>query len=74
MSKKITILVVEMKHQMNRQEILDILKEGANFELDENNGHGFGSIGRCPECKDMTNFDYCYVHYPKKRNLLVINK
>ena len=71
MSKKILIFVVEMKQTyMNRQEILNILKEGADFSLDEYDGHGFGSIGRCPQCKDMTNFEYCYVHYPKMKNLL----
>lgn len=54
---------------MDRQEILDILKQGANFELGED-GHGYGAINRCPECKDMTQYDYSHSHYPKKKALL----
>ena len=34
---------------MNRQEILDILKEGANFTINEN-GFGYGAINHFPEC------------------------
>lgn len=69
MSKKILIFVVEMKQPMNRQEILDILKEGANFTINEN-GFGYGAIDRCPECKTMSAFNYLYVHYPTKARLL----
>lgn len=58
-----------MKHHMNRQEILNILKEGANFTIDKN-GFGYGAINCFPECKTMTPFNYLYVHYPEKAKLL----
>ena len=59
---------------MNRQEILDALKEGANFTLDEN-GHGFGAINNFPECSPksespMDPFTYMNIHYPVKARLL----
>ena len=54
---------------MTRQEILDILKEGANFSLDEK-GYGFGAVNRCPECKGITSDYYWYVLYPAKTKLL----
>lgn len=59
---------------MNRQEILDTLKKGANFTLDEN-GHGFGAINNFPECNTnsevhMTSYEYHWIHYPKMVVLL----
>lgn len=61
--------VDDFVYDMDRQEILDILKQGANFELGED-GHGYGAINRCPECKDMNQYDYSHSHYPKKKALL----
>lgn len=59
---------------MNRQEILDVLKTAANFELDEN-GHDYGSINNFPECNldsedSMTLGWYKSVHYPRMARLL----
>ena len=60
--------------EMNRQEILDILKEGANFTIDDT-GHGFGAINHFPECNTnsevhMTPYEYHWIHYPKMVRLL----
>lgn len=59
---------------MNRQKILDILKEGANFTIDEK-GNGFGAINNFPECNmksenRMTLYAYHNLHYPIKARLL----
>ena len=55
---------------MNRKEILDVLKEGANFTIDET-GHGFGAINAFPECAgQMDQFTYMNIHYPVKARLL----
>lgn len=48
--------------------LITILKKSANFELHEN-GHGYGAINRCPECKDMTLKEYD-LHYQKCKQLL----
>lgn len=52
---------------MTPKEILEVLKECANFELEKTESgliHGFGSINSCPICKDMSQEYYCSVHYP----------
>ena len=58
---------------MTVKEILDTLKIAANFELKKSEDgriDGFGAINRCPQCKNMTQYDYSYEHYPKMKNLL----
>lgn len=51
---------------MSWQEILDILKECAHFELEEASYGltGFGAINMCPECREMSVEHYRTVHYP----------
>ena len=58
---------------MEAKEILEKLKEGANFELKSwPNGsyYGSGAINRCDECKDMTIEHYYNYHYPEKSKKL----
>ena len=59
---------------MTKEEILNILKEGANFVINEN-GFGFGAINNFPECdmkseNCMSLLTYYHVHYPAKARLL----
>ena len=56
---------------MNREEIFNILKEAANFELEQRTfgPFGYGSIEHCPGCKDMANAEYIF-HYNKMKKLL----
>jgi hypothetical protein len=56
-------------------EILQKLKEGANFELKFENGEfdGYGAINKFDECKldsGHTQYWYDYVHYPEKKKIL----
>jgi len=44
---------------MTTEEILKVLQECTNFDGTN------GAINQCPECKDMTQYDYSYIHYPK---------
>lgn len=65
---------------MTTKEIIDTLKEGANFhfyKVNKVNGfcHGYGAINNFDECNldntpHMTNAEYCYLHYPNKKRLL----
>ena len=57
---------------MKPTEIIRILKEAANIDIEYKDGmwNGYGSIIRCPECKNMTFHDYCTQHYPAKKALL----
>ena len=57
---------------MKSDEILRILKEAANLDIEYKDGmwNGYGSIIRCPECKNMSSHDYCTQHYPAKKALL----
>lgn len=60
---------------MEFREILEKLKEGANFELKFENGHlgGCGAINKFDECKlDSGHTQYWYdnVHYPEKKKIL----
>lgn len=61
---------------MNTEEILNKLKEGANFKLERtDNGryNGFGAINRFDECKIENNPSsswYNNVHYPAKKKIL----
>lgn len=57
---------------MKPTEITRILKEAANFTPKYENGvwSGYGSIIKCPECKNMTTSEYCSYHYPAKKSLL----
>lgn len=54
---------------MNRGEILEVLKVGANFQFDKD-GYGYGAINLCPECEGMSLWEYKYEHYPKMAELL----
>ena len=56
---------------MTKKEIFDILKEAANFEIEQRSfgTHGYGSIAHCPQCKDMNQFEYS-LHYDKMKKLL----
>lgn len=57
---------------MTTNEILQALKEGANFEI-EPKGTGWGSISNFPECRNknggMTSHQYD-IHYEKKKKIL----
>ena len=57
---------------MITNEILQALKEGANFEI-KPKGTGYGSISNFPECRNkngvMTSHQY-YIHYEKKKKIL----
>lgn len=59
---------------MEAKEILNVLKECANFELKTlPNGSYYyvpGAINRCDECKDMTHAYYYNYHYPDKSKKL----
>jgi len=60
---------------MEAKEILEKLKEGANFELkfEEGNFTGYGAINKFDECKlesGHTQYWYDYVHYPEKKKIL----
>lgn len=61
---------------MNTEEILNKLKEGANFKLertDSGSYNGFGAINRFDECKTENNPSpswYNNVHYPAKKKIL----
>ena len=57
---------------MTPKEIFDILKQYANFELEKKDWgvHALGAINMCPECKNMTEIEYLYEHYPKCVKLL----
>lgn len=61
---------------MEFKEILEKLKEGANFELKyDKDGRlgGYGAINRFDECKLENNpsqYWYDYVHYPEKKKIL----
>ena len=57
---------------METKEIYAVLKKAANFETYTENGvvFGFGAINNCPECKDMTESEYCYDHHPAMAKLL----
>lgn len=60
---------------MDGKEILQKLKEGANFELKFENGEfdGHGAINKFDECKldsGHTQYWYDYVHYPEKKKIL----
>lgn len=59
---------------MEFKEILEKLKEGANFELKFENGHlsGYGAINNFFECKKemMTQAYYICRHYPEKKKIL----
>lgn len=57
---------------MNKEEIYKILKEATNFELEKKDwGYsGFGAINRCPQCKEMSEYEYINIHYPKMVKLL----
>ena len=58
---------------MEAKEILEKLKECANFELKSwPNGsyYGSGAINSCDECKDMTPAYYYNYHYPEKSKIL----
>jgi len=62
------------QYDMNREDILNTLKEGANFTINEN-GFGYGSINHFPECnmkseKCMSPLTYYNIHYPTKARLL----
>lgn len=56
---------------MNREEIFNILKEAANFEIEHRSfgPYGYGSIASCPQCKDMSELEYI-LHYNKMKKLL----
>lgn len=56
---------------MTAKEIFDTLKCAANFEFENTNWgyHGFGAINMCPECKDMTRYEYA-CHYENMKKLL----
>lgn len=56
---------------MTPKEIFSILKEAANFEIEQLSfgPHAHGSIASCPECKDMNEFEYT-LHYKKMKELL----
>jgi len=59
---------------MEAKEILEKLKEGANFELTFKDGlwHGYGAINTFPELKvddDLMEY-YMFVHYPAKKKIL----
>ena len=63
---------------MTPQEIFDILKECAGFELEKikDDIHGFGAINRCPKCKGMSRDYYHNVHYSnmaKKTGVLTMD-
>lgn len=61
---------------MDTKQILEILKTAANLEPEKSNWMGkvhvigSGAINYCPECKDMTEYEYLHVHYPKMAKLL----
>lgn len=56
---------------MIKKEIFDILKEAANFKIEQCSfgPYGYGSIAHCPQCKDMNQFEYS-LHYDIMKNLL----
>lgn len=59
---------------MTQSEILQKLKEGANFELeyDGNRFSGYGAINNFPECRidgGMTQLEYI-IHYAGKKKIL----
>lgn len=56
---------------MTKEEILNILKEAANFELEPQafGTYGHGSIMNCPQCKDMSEIEYT-LHYNRMKKLL----
>lgn len=56
---------------MNPEEILTALREGANFEMEHKGAGGWcgiGSISRFPECR-RNGFDYVS-HYNRKKKIL----
>lgn len=60
---------------MEAKEILENLKNGANFNLTIENGKlsGHGAISMFDECKLENNpsqYWYAYVHYPEKKKIL----
>ena len=57
---------------MKPTEIIRILKEAADIDIEYKDGmwQGYGSIAKCPECKEMSYQDYCTKHYPAKKALL----
>ena len=61
---------------MDTKEILEILKTAANLKPEKKywmgSMHilGSGAINYCPECKDMTSYEYLNHHYPKMVRLL----
>ena len=56
---------------MSKKEIFDILKEAANFEIEQLGFglYGYGSISHCSQCKNMSELEYT-LHYNKMKNLL----
>ena len=57
---------------MDTKKILEILKKAANLEPELKNGKilGVGAINMCDKCKDMTEYEYRYEHYPNMSELL----
>lgn len=54
---------------MGSEEILRVLKEGANFEIEHKVAGGFGAIDKFDECGKMSQQEYSK-HYEQKRMLL----
>lgn len=59
---------------MEPSEILEILKDCANFEIGKPKYgsfiYGFGSIYNCPICRGMSPEFYCSIHYPAMAKIL----
>jgi len=58
---------------MDFNEILEILKECANFELErleKGDLFGYGSINNFLECRNMDSYNYLNIWYPEKREKL----
>lgn len=51
---------------MEAAEIKGVLANCAGFNFE----HGYGAINRCKECKEMSQLQYSYEHYPKMKKKL----